>query len=312
MAIREVRIHSLGELVEAVTPREPHPDSGRLREQAVYRGVGYGDSALLTSLDRLGLPTAQAHEKAHLEEHLFRSFLRYSRPHLPVEPANDWELLVIAQHHGLPTRLLDWSYSPLAAAHFATLGGVRREDRIIWKLDYGRMHARFRLPPLALTVQDVDRVLCDRGVASVWELFAKREGSAEPFVCLLEPPALDARIVAQSAAFTLSSDKTRPLDAILAEAGLTECLLRCVIPCGSVDRIRDQLDLCSIDERRLFPDLDGAAAQVRRYYSMTGGQAQAAGTAAPQVTGTNASNPSEPHGSAGQTIDKTYQRHPKH
>jgi hypothetical protein len=40
-----------------------------------------------------------------------------------------------------------------------------------------------------------------------------------------------------------------------------------VIPEAEVPRIRDQLDLVGVDERRLFPDLDGVAAQLRRYYS---------------------------------------------
>ncbi|HVL39668.1 MAG TPA: hypothetical protein VM328_09800, partial [Fimbriimonadaceae bacterium] len=67
--------------------------------------------------------------------------------------------------------------------------------------------------------------------------------------------------------FMISSDKTRPIDEFLMEEGLGEALTRYVIPKEAVARVRDQLDLCAIDERRLFPDLDGLAAQMRRYYS---------------------------------------------
>jgi len=50
-------------------------------------------------------------------------------------------------------------------------------------------------------------------------------------------------------------------------------LQRFIIPADRVDLIRDQLDLCSVDERRLFPDLDGVAAEMRRYYSSSATQA---------------------------------------
>ena len=40
-----------------------------------------------------------------------------------------------------------------------------------------------------------------------------------------------------------------------------------MIPASEVSRVRDQLDLVSVDERRLFPDLDGVADYLRRYYS---------------------------------------------
>ena len=83
---------------------------------------------------------------------------------------------------------------------------------------------------------------------------------ARPFACLLEPPSLDVRIVAQSAAFTLCSDKRQSFDRFLEQHGLGESLTKIVIPAAECGTIRDQLDLVSVDERRLFPDLDGVAA----------------------------------------------------
>jgi len=265
--IRELEVRTLAELVDLVTPDRPDPHSGRLRERAVYRGVADTAYNLLTSLDRLSLPDGPPHAKGHLEEHLLRHFIRYSRPYLALEPANAWELLVVAQHHGLPTRLLDWSQSPLVAAHFATIKGKPGTNRVVWKLDWGRIHDHFGLPALAQMVQDLDEILAARGVRSIWHLCEDPRGPDEAFVCMLEPPALDERIVAQSAAFTFSSDKTRSLDQILSEAGLADCLTRCVIPKEHVERVRDQLDLCGVDERRLFPGLDGLARELRRYYA---------------------------------------------
>lgn len=265
-AIRTVEVKNLGDFIERATPRVPDPQSGRLREAAVYRGCTDADEPLLTSLDRLGMPEMPPHAKGDLEEHLLRNFIRYSRPHVAL-PANGWEFLVVAQHHGLPTRLLDWTSSPLVAAHFATVNDGPERDCVVWKLDWGAVHRHFNLPALALMVEDLDRVLRERGIQSPWDLFAAPEDARELFVCMVEPPALDARIVAQSAAFTLCSDKTRSLDAILIACGLGATMTRFIIPAARAGLIRDQLDLCSVDERRLFPDLDGVAAEMRRYYS---------------------------------------------
>ena len=74
------------------------------------------------------------HAKTGLEEHILRNFIRYSRPYFETPQVNEWELLVAAQHHGLPTRLLDWTYSPLVAAHFATLDRQNNIDRAVWRL----------------------------------------------------------------------------------------------------------------------------------------------------------------------------------
>jgi hypothetical protein len=264
--IAEIRVESLGQLLDLVTPEEHDPRSGRLRDTAVYRGSTDAGYRLLTSLDRLG-GVAPAHSKAHLEEHILRNFIRYSRPFLEQAPENEWELLVAAQHHGLPTRLLDWSYSPMIAAHFATLGGRPGRDRVVWRLDWARVHQHFDLPPVAFLVQDLNRMLAGRGIRDLGQLLAGDVPREARFVCMLDPPALDARIIAQSATFTFSTDKTHSFDAVLREEGLVDALTRYVIPAGRLNHVRDQLDLCAIDERKLFPDLDGVAAQMRRYYS---------------------------------------------
>jgi hypothetical protein len=257
-------VESLPELIASVTPEEPEAESGRRRNYAVYRGMSDVSAPLLTSLDRLGAPDAP-HSKVHLEEHILRNFLRYSKPYVRADQA-EWELLFTAQHHGLPTRLLDWSYSPLVAAHFATLDPAPGSDRVVWQLDWRRMHERFGLKPLAFLVQDLIDELQRRGIGSLGEFFARAADSA-PFACMLEPPAMDHRITVQSAAFTITSDTSRAFDLFLADHGLGGALRGFVLPAASVDLIRDQLDICAIDERRLFPDLDGVAREVRRYYA---------------------------------------------
>ncbi len=269
MSIRTIAVTSLGELVDRLTPAEPDPVTGRHRDTGVYRGAGDARWPLFTSLDRLG-GVCPAHTKRGLEEHILRNFVRYSRPHF-TQAHNTWELLVAAQHHGLPTRLLDWSYSPLVAAHFATRDVLPQAsagecDRAIWRLDWRRMHQRFGFPELALLADDLDRLRGADGDGHFSPFALMRGGGIAPFACLLEPPTLDARIAAQAAVFTVCSAADRPFDAFLAEHGIADALTRVVIPGPHVRRVRDQLDMVSMDERRLFPDLDGVAAQMRRYY----------------------------------------------
>jgi hypothetical protein len=265
MRIRTIEVRTLGELIDRVTPRDPDPVTGRRRDPGVYRGSAHVEWPLLTSLDRLG-GIHPPHTKRGLEEHILRNFIRYSRPYFPT-PRNEWELLVAAQHHGLPTRLLDWTYSPLVAAHFATLR-PHDADRVVWRLDWQKVHRRFGFSELALLTDDLRALQHDPAAEDFtpWELM-RDDGKRKPFAVLVEPPTLDVRIATQSAVFTISSDTSRSFDAFLDEYDLLDALTKYVIPENDVSRVRDQLDMSTIDERRLFPDLDGVAAQMRRYYS---------------------------------------------
>jgi len=271
--ITEVVVRSLGDLVDKVTPTEPDARTGRRRDTGIYRGASDACRPLLTSLDRLG-GVNPPHSKRDLEAHILRNFIRYSRPHLPTAPVNEWEVLVAAQHHGVPTRLLDWTYSPLVAAHFATTEAHVGRDRAVWRLDWQHVHNAFKLPKLAFLIEDLARTFgSEDGPFTPWTLFdASKAGDAGQhangqFACMIEPPSLDARIIAQAAVFTLCTDTSRSFDAFLEAHGLASALTKFVIAESEAARFRDQLDLVGIDERRVFPDLDGVAEGLRRYYS---------------------------------------------
>lgn len=111
---------------------------GRFRSNFVYRGVADKDWGLETSLRRLGGGFVE------LEKPLLRNFRKYAEPgSIPSDTL--WVQLSVAQHHGLPTRFLDWTVSPRVAAHFATAEEDHYDkDAAIWCVDV--VKARSLLP----------------------------------------------------------------------------------------------------------------------------------------------------------------------
>ena len=240
---------------------------GRFRSPFVYRGQRSSNYLLTTSLQRLG------GEFEALEHHLLRNFRKYARDTGPLAPAGSpWDWLALAQHHGLPTRLLDWTYSPYVALHFATDDlQAYDQDGIIWALNY--VKAADHLPPAlreALAAEG-SNVFTSELLAPVSDSLRNLESlQAEPFVLFLEPPSLDSRIVQQFALFSLMSSATSVLHEWLAAR--PELFFRVVIPAALKWEVRDKLDQAGITERVLLPGLGGLSRWLHRHYSPRLGQ----------------------------------------
>ena len=233
------------------------PSIKRFRSSFVYRGapdVGHG---LETSLQTGGF---QAHEK-----HLLTSFRKYALRNA-VHGDSVWNWLSLAKHHGLPTRLLDWTYSPLVAMHFATHDFRYFDgDGAIWMVDYGQTNAS--LPaPLRRLLGDEQNIFTTEMLSSVATTLEGFDAlSTQDFVLFFEPPSLDERIVNQFALFSLPSSPTLGLAELLQRH--PSSYRRVIIPAALKWEVRDKLDQANITERVLFPGLDGLSQWLKRYFT---------------------------------------------
>lgn len=242
-----------------------NPHILRHRSRHLFRGQGCAGFDLASGLARLGRPHIR------LEKHLLRNFRKYAKSYLRRDenlPDNMWHWMALAQHHGLPTRLLDWTYSPLIAAHFACCElGSFHLDGVIWKVDFDATHDL-----LSDNLRDCLRrqgahVFTDEMLTTEidsQDQLSVSHGEGEEQVLFFEPPSLSGRIVNQFACFSVQVGQCGPMtDWLLRHPDLWT---RIVIPAALKWEIRDKLDQSNISERVLFPGLDGLCSWLARQY----------------------------------------------
>lgn len=261
--MKEVRISSWGELTDCLYADSWKDGLGRFRSDFVFRGLpAPAEAELRTSLMGLG------GNYADLEGHLLRNFRKYaSRGVVPADTV--WNWLALAQHHGLPTRMLDWTFSPYVALHFVTAEVAHfAKDGIVWCVDF--IKAKDCLPQrLAdlLREEGANVFTADLLEEAAHSLREFDRFAAEPFPVFFEPPSLDERIVNQFALFSFMSSPTAALHDWLE--GHPELARRIIVPRQLKWEVRDKLDQANITERVLFPGLDGLSRWLKRQYSPT-------------------------------------------
>jgi hypothetical protein len=162
------------------------------------------------------------------------------------------EWLLLAQHCGLPTRLLDWSNSPLVALYFAVWNSARDgEDGAVWFLHATDLNRRVNGQPVLLHVSAAEVV------KSAAEAFSGTAINA-PAVIALFPHEIDVRMQMQQSAFTLHS---RP-QALHEMPDWTECLRMFTVPAHAKANLRHVLEVAGIFRATLFPDLANLAKWV--------------------------------------------------
>jgi hypothetical protein len=232
----------------------------RHRSPFLFRGVGDARFDARTSLARLG------GRYWELEYHLLRNFRKYaSRENVPFD--DDWNWIALGQHHGLPTRLLDWTYSPYVAMHFATAElALYNHAGAIVVVDYHSAAASLPDRLRAILSDAGSHVFTTellRRYAATLKDFDLANG-ADTFALFFEPPSLDERITNQFAVFSLMSSAEASFERWLA--GGAQVARKLVIPAGLKWEIRDKLDQANVTERVLFPGLDGLSRWLGRHY----------------------------------------------
>lgn len=266
--IHTVFIDSMEGVKDLIFEQEYDSQSKRMRSSYCYRGMPDASYNILTSLQR------NCKDKyKELEMPMLESFIKYACFEEPSIQDSIWEAMIVGQHHGLPTRLLDWTHSVLTALHFANsevnLDKLGKRDCVIWRIDCEELNRKLPQKYRAVLSQKKTLFFNIDTLSSVVDGVESydRDMGSDSLVCL-EPPSIDQRIVGQFAFFTIIPKGINNLEDFLEEH--SDNTYKYVISKDLRWNLRDLLDEFNINERLIYPGVDGIAKWVsRHYYVMT-------------------------------------------
>lgn len=188
------------------------------RDNIIYRGHADKEWVLKPSIGRHY--NRDWSEVVEFEEKSLLEFKKRTIPYLKYEPKADIEWLCLMQHHGLSTRLLDFTKNPLIALFFASDPTVSKDGELIIA-QYGNVYEN---------VKDED-------------LFNRKKNFA------YHPPHITERIIGQQGCFVYSSTPNKPLN--------NKQIENILIPERQKLNIRRELAILGICHSGLFPGIDG-------------------------------------------------------
>lgn len=172
---------------------------------------------------------------------MFREFKREYVAYTSERNLTDWEILTLAQHHNLPTRLLDWSYNALVALWFAvnSRGQENKEDAIVWIMDANA------------------KLFCND--ESEMDFLQNKKTK------ILRPQAFDSRMIAQSGVFTVHRRKKGDIVDLQYDEPEYRLASYSIKGCEKKLYVRALLSI-GFTNASIFPDLDGLASKIKRRF----------------------------------------------
>ncbi len=226
-----------------------------------YRGLPSSRFKLLPTLHRYRIAVTS-------EAYLMNRFKQNAHEFLEERPQGEWEWMLLGRHHGLPSRLLDWTENPLVALFFASDTSDARNARsngVFWCLSPTDLNtiANPTEPPSAVLP-----MLLDEYELPPSDLFLNNYKTSSVSQARENTPVAPAaalsirttkRIQAQLGVFTIHHSDTTPLEGWPNQSHLW----RFIIPRDAKSSIRTELQGVGISALTLFPGLDNAAADAQ-------------------------------------------------
>jgi hypothetical protein len=239
--MESITIKNWDELLKQIQSPE-YDESSR-----IFRGVASSEHKLRPKIGR-DLACRFNYSKSR-EKSLYERFKQFAALFRAGRSDNPWEDIAIAQHHGLPTRLLDWTFNPLVAAWFAL---ENRFPPVRAKEEWGSAIQPVSKAPSAVYVTRLPKQVNI-------ERFPDPLGVVGDFSFL--PPHATSRIAVQSGVFTVHGKPNEDWD-----DGNTTVLLLDFNREDSMNATRRLLRF-GMHRYALFPDLDGLSDYLRFRYN---------------------------------------------
>ena len=262
--IQTVKIDSMNGVKDLLFEQERNPDNKRFRSSFFYRGMPDPSFNLSTSLQRNCGKLADA-----LELPLLENFVKYVKIEDPTIDESIWKAMIVGQHHGLPTRLLDWTHSTLVALHFAETEGnledLDKRDCVVWRIDTRELNSKLPDKYSEALKQKKTFIFSVKLLTEITNSLQEYDmDMGGKSLITLEPPSIDQRIANQYSFFTVLPKGIDSLEKYLDEN--TENTVKYIIDRSLRWDLRDILDQLNMSERTIYPGKDGIAHWLARHY----------------------------------------------